>query len=201
MKKQLALCLAATLTAHASVVSWNYDRNGTVTGPSVAGVSPAANWNNSWPSDPLINLVDKDGAATTLDLAYSSFNGWNIQGSHPGVDTDGSYNKELLNGYLNAGPAPWNPAITSSSVSLSQIPYPKYDVIVYFSSDAADREGTVTDGTTTYHFKTLGPASISAGNATLARATDTTAAGYTVGANYAVFTGLTGVSKTLTVQM
>lgn len=201
MKKQIALCLAAAFPLQASIVSWNYDRNSTVTGSAVAGVSPAANWNNSWPANPTTDLIDKNGEPTTLDLAYTSFNNWNIQGTHPGLDGDGASNKELLNGYLNAGPAAWNPAITSSSVTLSQIPYPKYDVIVYFSSDAADREGTVSDGTTTYHFKTLGPASIAGSNAILAGATDTTTAGYTVGANYAIFSGLTGVTKTLTVQM
>lgn len=201
MKKQLLLCLAAALPLQASIVSWNYDRNGTVTGSNVAGVSPAENWNNSWPDNPTTDLIDKDGNPTTLDLAYTSFNNWNIQASHPGVDGDGKYNKELLNGYLNAGPAPWNPAITSSSVTLSQIPYPKYNVIIYFSSDGADREGTVSDGATTYHFKSLGAASIAGANATLTQATDTTTAGYSTGATYAIFTGLTGVTKTFTVQM
>jgi len=201
MKKQITLALAAAFTAQASIVSWNYDRNGTVSGTAVAGVSPAANWNNSWPANPTTDLIDKDGAATTLDLAYTSFNNWNIQGSHPGVDGDGSYNKELLNGYLNAGPAGWNPPVTSSSVTLSQIPYPKYKVIVYFSSDGADREGTVSDGVTTYYFKTLGAASISGSNAILTQAADTTTAGYATGANYAVFDNLTGASQTFTVQM
>lgn len=201
MKKQIALCLAAVFPLQASIVSWNYDRNSTVTGSAVAGISPATNWNNSWPANPTTDLIDKDGLPTTLDLAYTSFNNWNIQGTHPGLDGDGTSNKELLNGYLNAGPAGWNPPITSSSVSLSQIPYPKYDIIVYFSADAADREGTVSDGTTTYHFKTLGAASISGANATFAQATDTTTAGYSTAANYAIFTGLTGVTKTVTVQM
>jgi len=201
MKKQIVLALAATLTAEASIVSWNYDRNGTVTGSNVAGVAPAANWNNSWPANPTANLIDKDGAATTLDLAYTSFNNWNIQASNPGVDGNGTYNKELLNGYLNAGPAGWNPPVTSSSVTLSQIPYPKYKVIVYFSSDGADREGSVSDGVTTYYFKTLGAASIGGGNATLTQATDTTTGGYATGGNYAVFDQLTGTTKTFTVQM
>lgn len=201
MKKQIALCLAAAFPLQASIVSWNYDRNSTVTGNAVAGISPATNWNNSWPANPTTDLMDKNGESTTLDLAYTSFNNWNIQGTHPGLDGDGTSNKELLNGYLNAGPAAWNPAITSSSVTLSQIPYPNYDIIIYFSSDGADREGTVSDGTTTYHFKTLGAASISGTNAVLAQATDTTTAGYSTAGNYAIFSGLSGVTKTLTVQM
>jgi len=197
----LAIILTGIVPAGATVVSWNYDRFGTVEGAAIAGVSPAANWNNSWPANPVTNLIDKTGAATTLDIAYTSYNTWSIVGAGPAVDTDGTSNKRLLNGYLNAGPAPWSPAITSSSVALSQVPYPRYDLIVYFSSDGADREGSVTDGTTTYYFKSLGAPSVTGGNAILTKATDTTTAGYTVGANYAIFTGLTGASKTVTVQM
>ncbi len=201
-RTSLLFIIALATPASAEVISWNYDRYGTVTGTSTAGVVSVANWNNSWPANPVTNLINSDGNSTTLDLAYTSLNTWSIQGSGPALDGDGSSNKRLLNGYLNAGPAGWNPPITSSSVVLSQIPsYTSYDVIVYFSADAADREGTVTDGTTTYYFKTLGPASISGSNAVLTQATDTTATGYTIGANYAVFSGLTGNSKTITVQM
>ncbi|RYD36554.1 MAG: glycoside hydrolase family 27 protein [Verrucomicrobiaceae bacterium] len=183
------------------IVGWNYDRYGTVGGTAIAGVVPAANWNNSWPDNPLNNLIDSAGRPTTLDISYTSYNTWSIQGSSPALDGDGSSNKRLLNGYLNAGPASWSPSTTRTSVTLSQIPHGYYDLIVYFSSDGADREGSVDDGTTTYHFKTLGAASISGSNATFARATDTTTAGYTVGANHAVFSGLSGTTKTVAVQM
>ena len=195
-----ALFLASAAVASAAVVSWNYDRNGTVGGSNVAGVVPVANWNNSWPSNPTVNLVDDSGAATTLDLAYSSFNDWNIVGSHPGVDADGSYNRELLNGYLNSGPAGWNPPITYSQVVLGEIGYGTYDIIVYFSSDAAGREGTVSDGVTTYSFNTLGPASVSGSNALFGQTTDI-AGTYATAANYAIFSGLSGASQTITVQM
>ena len=186
--------------ASASVVSWNYDRNGTVSGANVAGVVPVANWNNSWPSNPTTNLVDDSGAATTVDISYQSFNTWSIVGSHPGVDLDGTYNRELLNGYLNSGPAGWNPPTTSSSVSFSQIGYSQYDIIVYFSADVAGREGSVTDGSTTYFFNTIGPASVSGTSAILVGTTDT-AGTYATSANYAVFHGLGGASQTITVQM
>ncbi len=201
MKTQIALSLAATLATQASIVSWNYDRFGTVTGDDTAGVVPAANWNNSWPANPTTDLIDKDGQPTTLDIAYTSFNTWSIQESDTGLDSDGTSNKRLLNGYLNAGPAEWGPAITASSVTISQIPYPDYDIIVYFSSDGADREGTVSDGATTYHFKTLGVASIGGDNATFVQATDATPDGYDTGANYAIFSGLSGAVQTITVQM
>lgn len=182
------------------IVSWNLDRYGTVGGPLVAGVAPAANWNNSWPSDPRTDLVDHLGIATTLDISYTSFNTWSIQSSGPALDADGTGNKRILNGYLNAGPAAWSPSITSSSVTLSEIPHGYYDLIVYFSSDAADREGQVSDGRTTFYFKTLGAAAIGGTNASLVPTTEVEDGVYPA-ANYAVFPGLSGTTHTVTVRM
>ena len=194
-----ALVVAAVTGAQAQVISWNLDNNGTIGGASqYAGVVSANNWNNSWPSNPTTDLMDNSGAATTLDLAYASFGTWRIQGSAPGQDADGSYNRNLLNGYLNSGPAAWGPWITNSYVSLSQIPFAQYDVYVYFSSDAAARNGIATDGTTSFSFSTLGSASVSGANALLVQTTDT--GNMNPGANYAVFSGLTGASQTFTVN-
>jgi len=193
--------LAATITgAQAQVISWNLDRFGTIGASDNAGVVLVNNWNNSWPSNPTVDLVDNSGAATTLDLGYGSFGQWSIQGSGPALDSDGSANKRLLNGYLNSGPAPWGPSITNSSVSLTQIPYAQYNIYVYFSSDAADRPGYVTDGTTSYFFNTLGAASIAGGNALLVQTTEASNANHP-GANYAVFSGLNSAAQTITVQM
>lgn len=193
----LALGLVVAVSASASVVSWNFDNNGTVTGSThFAGVVSVANWNNSWPSNPTTNLIDDAGAATTLDISYSSFGNYRIQASHPGVDGDGTYNSELLNGYLNSG-STQTPA--TSSVSLSQISYASYDLIVYFSSDVAGRTGTVTDGTTTYDFSTIGLTSVSGTNAILTQTTST--GGSNPLANYAIFSGLTGTTKTITVNI
>src|SRR5215471_6437439 len=105
-----ASILAATtaLTLRAQVISWNFDDYGTVNGSSVsyngvAGVVPVNNWNNSWPSNPTTGLMDSSGAATTLNLDYGPTSyAWSIQGSHPGQDANGTYNKEMLNGYLNS---------------------------------------------------------------------------------------------------
>jgi hypothetical protein len=140
--------------------------------------------------------MDNSGTATTLNLAYGSFNTWHIQASHPGADSSGLYNRELLNGYLNAGPAAWGPPVTNSFVTLSQIPYAQYDVYVYFSSDASGRIGSITDGTTKYYFSTLGSASISGPDALLTQTTDTSNA-FPL-ANYARFSGETAGSLTLT---
>jgi len=191
-----ALFAALATSAGAQVISWNLDDWSTVSGAgSYAGVVPANNWNNSWPSNPTSNLMDNSGTSTTLNLAYGSFNTWHIQASHPGQDANGSYNRELLNGYLNAGPAAWGPSVTNSHITLSQIPYAQYDVYVYFSSDVAGRNGSVTDGTTTYFFSTIGPGSISGANALLTQTTDISA--LFPQADYARFSG-TASSLTLT---
>src|SRR5215831_9568902 len=124
-----ALTLLCADSARAQVISWNFDDYGTVNGSSVsyngvAGVVPVNNWNDSWPSNPTTGLMDSSGTATTLNLDYGPTSyAWSIQGSHPGQDANGTYNKEMLNGYLNAGPAAWNPPVTNSHITLSQIPY------------------------------------------------------------------------------
>jgi hypothetical protein len=196
----IAAVIAAATPAYSAVVSWNLDHNGGVSGSNVAGLVPVSNWNNSWPSNPTTDLIDDSGAPTTLDIAISTFNTWSVFGFHPGQDADTTYNKELLNGYLNAGPAPWMPAITYSQIAMSEIPYANYNVIVYFSSDVSGRAGDVTDGATNYSFVTVGPASVSGANALFAQTTDTGGT-YTTTANYAVFSGLSGASQTVKVQM
>ncbi len=195
--------LPALPVGEAGIIGWNYDRYGTLGGDRVAGVVPAANWNNSWPDNPLTNLSDASGTVTSLDISYASFNDYSVNGGggpNPGQDADGSYNRELLNGYLNAGPAAWGPTVTRTSVTLSEIPHGYYDLIVYFSADVADREGQVGDGTTTYYFRTIGPPSVSGTDAVLVETTQTSPDSYPA-ANYAIFTNLSGVSRTVSVQM
>jgi len=186
----------------AAVVSWNYDVYGDVFGTRVAGIVPVANWNNSYPSNPTTNLIDDSGTATTVDISYSSVNYYYVNQPNfwPGQDANGTYNKHLLNGYLNAGYADWNPPQTYSRVVISEIGYTSYNIIVYFSSDVAGREGNVTVGATNYSFNTVGPASVTGSNAVFAQTTDTSSS-YATAANYAVFSGLSGTSQTITVQM
>ena len=84
---------------------------------------------------------------------------------------------------------------TNSAIAITQIPFSYYDVYVYFSSDAAGRSGTVTDGDTRFSFSTIGAASISAANAVLTRTTDT-GTNYP-SANYVIFTGLSGNNQNI----
>ncbi|HEX9047463.1 MAG TPA: hypothetical protein VF988_10590, partial [Verrucomicrobiae bacterium] len=126
----------------------------------------------------------------TLNLSYSSFNSWHVQGSHPGYDANGTANKEFLNGYLNSGPAAWSPWTTNTSVTLTNIPYAKYDVIIYFNSDTSGRHGSIGNGVTTNYFSTLGSASINGANALLVPTTSTNSASFP-SADFAFFPGMT----------
>jgi len=202
MKATILPLFVAAATSNADVVSWNFDVYGDVFGERVAGIEPVANWNNSYPDNPTTNLIDDSGAATTVDISYSAVNYFwvNQPNLWPGQDADGTFNKHLLNGYLNAGYANWGPPQTFSRVVISEIGYTNYDIIVYFSSDVAGRAGDVTDDTTTYSFNTVGPDSVTGDSAVFAQTTDTGGT-YETAANYAVFSGLSGPSQTITVQM
>lgn len=190
------------VSAQAQVISWNLDNYATINpsnpaapNPNQAGVVLAPNWNDSYyqsgvpyTSSSGTNLFDSTGAMTTLGYTESLGNSsYAIQFAHPGVDADGSYNRELLNGYLNAN--------TAATISLVGIPYSTYDIYVYISSDTAGRTGTVSIGSTTYDFSTIGPAEISGANALFQQTTDTT--GANPSADYAVFTGLIGATQTI----
>lgn len=179
------------------VISWNLDNNGTLFPSDLAGVAPAYNWVNSSPDNPTIGLTNNAGVGTTLDLGYGSFNTWSVQGSNPGLDFDGTLNKALLNGYLNSGPAGWNPPTTNTYISFTNVPYARYDVIVYFNSDASGRRSTLSDGTTTYYFSTMGSASIS-GDDALFRPTTQTDDSQFPSADFAFFPGLTTSTRTFT---
>lgn len=196
----LVVAAAGTASLHAAVVSWNYDYNGTVTGTNQAGVVLVANWNNSWPSNPTTDLIDNTGASTTVDISYASYTGYFLTGSHPGADADGSYNRELLNGFMASGPAAWGPWITESRVIISQIPYAQYNIIVYFGSDGSNRAGYVTNDSTNYYFSTIGSSSVSGSNAILTQTTQTDNSAYPQ-ANYAIFSGLSATDQIIRVQM
>lgn len=205
MKKRTLLVstflVALAIGAQAQSISYNYDSNGTVGNPdgsyngvNYAGAYSTVGWINDWSTYPTANLMDNTGAATTLSL--SSFNNsgmWNL-GSHPGQDANGTYNNELLNGYINGTGA------GNTGFTLSQIPYSTYDIYVYFMSDDGTRVGTVTDGASTYYFGADPGSVVSGGNAVLTQATATDNSGFNTQANYAVFSGLTGASQTISTE-
>ena len=192
-------------TVQAQTISWNFDGYGDISGSSQqAGVVLSPYWNSTYLIDGNSgatenNLLDSSGLATTTSVGNfidNSQYGWAIQFSSPGVDANGDYNRNLLNGYLNNGGG------GSVSMTLNSIPYPIYRIIVYLSSDTAGRPGTVNVGSTTYDFTSMGPTEIGglpattgSGNASFIQTTDTS--GANPSADYAIFTGLTGSSQTI----
>lgn len=208
----LAVALAASsligtapLVCGQSVISFNEDYYGTIAPAATAGVLSATNWNDSYllnnmqagnGNNTFAGLVNSAGATTTLNVTTSADSIYAIQFSDPGSDADGTSNKRLLNGYLNAGSAA---GTTTTKFTLTNIPYASYNIIAYFSSDTAGRAGTVNVGTTTYDFSTIGAPEISGTNALFTQTTDTT--GINPSADYAVFTGLSGTSETITTNI
>jgi autotransporter-associated beta strand protein len=179
------------------VISWNMDDYSTLNPTDLAGLAPAVNWVDSWLNDVTANMPDNTGATTTMGFARSSFNSYHVQGSHPGLDANGTANRELINGFLNSGPAAWSPWTTNTSVSLTNIPYAKYDVIVYLNSDTSGRKSTISDGTTEFAFSTMGTASRSGANALFLPTTDTNSSKFP-SADFAFFPGLTTSSRQFT---
>ena len=184
-----AILLGLTgLAAHAQgIISWKFNNGAAIpsNGTSFAGVTNAAFWNSS--QGAVANLLANNGSSSGVSLAFSSaYGAWGI-GGVGAPDNDGLYNKAIFAGYGNGG---------SDTLSLSGISYSQYVVIVYFSSDTDGRNGTVSDGATTYDFTTMGISATSGNNAIFAQTLATTGAGPS--ADYAVFTNLSGASQTLT---
>jgi hypothetical protein len=201
----LAVVGSLAASVHAQSISWNFDGYGDISGASQqAGVVLAPYWNSTYLIDGNSgatenNLLDSSGAATSMSVGNfvdNSQYGWAIEFSTPGMDANGDYNRNLLNGYLNNGGG------GSVSMTLNSIPYSAYSIIVYLSSDTAGRTGTVNVGSTTYDFSTMGPAEIGgvpatagSGNAAFIQTIDTS--GANPSADYAVFSDLTGSSQTI----
>jgi hypothetical protein len=198
MKKLIALTLvlAAAAGVQAQVISWNDSGDVPTTIPTagIAGIVPAANWNNSTAG---MSLLDNTGAATGASFTVSgSWGAWHTAGSSPGQDANTTYNRNLLNGYANT-----SSGIGPEVLSISSIPYPVYNLIVYLSSDTAGRTGTLADSATltTYDFTTIGPGAISGANAVLTQSTDT--GGLNPSANYVIFSNVGSSSDTLTLNI
>jgi len=174
-----------------------------------AGLALATNWNDSWEENfstvnssgvTVNNLFDLTGAATALGLTYAGYNGYAGDGDsyRPNQDANGTYNMQMLNGYLNAGPAAWNPPITNSYVSLTNVPYSTYDVVIYIDSDTSGRNFRITDGPTSYYGVTLGGVAEVEGTNALFLPTTQTNSSQFPRADFAFFPGLTGSTNTFT---
>jgi hypothetical protein len=188
----LAFALAGVSAQAQNIISWQY-ANGNIIpsdGSSFAGVALAPYWNNSQESG-VADLLASDGSLSGVSLGFTDqYGSWGI-GSITSPDGNGYYNKAILDGYGNTA--------TSDTLSLSGISFSLYNVIVYFSSDTDGRTGTISDGTTTFSFSTMGIAATTPANAILTPTTDTGSGN--PAADYAIFSGLTGSSQTLTLNI
>jgi hypothetical protein len=201
MKKLIMLTLVAAATAGVqaqNIISWNDQGSAsgnstplnTIPASGVAGVVPAINWNNSIVG---MSLIDDSGAATSASFTISgTWGAWRINATSPGQDADTTYNRNLLDGYVNS-----SSGVDPSTISITGIPYSLYDVYVYLSSDTAGRAGTISDSYTgiTYDFSTMGPVEVSGANAVFTQSTDT--GGLNPTADYVVFQNVSGSSDTL----
>jgi len=202
--------LATAINLHAQVISWDIGDNNIITGGSqFAGIVSEAYWNNTYYENGNAtgstvvnqNLTDSSGATTAVSVtqlaSQNSYNYWAINFTTPGQDADGTYNRNLLNGYQNDGAtvAPY-----TSGITISNINFTKFDLYVYFSSDTAGRIGNVTDGATTYFFTTIGPAETSGANALFTQTTETSSLNNPA-ADYAVFRGLTDNTESIYVTV
>src|SRR5215469_10961432 len=96
------------------IISWNLDDWSTINPTDLTGLAPATNWVDTYLNNVTTGLPDNTGATTTVNLDYSSYNTYQVYSSHLGFDANGTKNKEMLNGFLNAGPASWNPPVTNT---------------------------------------------------------------------------------------
>jgi len=179
------------------VISWNLDDWSTINPNDLAGLAPATNWVDTYLNNITVGLPDNTGTATTLNLSWSSFNTYQIDNFHPGYDANGTANRELLNGFLNAGPAAWGPPVTNTYIALTNIPYAQYDIVVYFNSDTSGRHASIDNGTTTYYFSTMGSPSVNGANALFTPTTQTNSAVFP-SADFAFFPGMTNPNAVFT---
>ena len=111
----------------------------------VAGLVPQAHFNNANGATGTLNgLLESSGATTGANLSWSSPNTWSS-----GIDTS-TPNGKLLNGYIDSGGS----AAKGAMVTVTNIPYKTYDLVVYLNTDGGtprvgDYEVTTSGSTTT----------------------------------------------------
>jgi autotransporter-associated beta strand protein len=148
-----------------------------------AGLALSTNWNDNWneswggvawngntggkPNFLWINnLWDSSLANSGMSIAHWEWNGvavFNNGNSRPPQDADGSFNLQMINGYMNIGPT-W-PVDWHSWMIISNVPYATYDVVVYFNSDVAGRNASIDNGRKTNYISTVGVPVVAGANA------------------------------------
>ena len=191
-----ALLVAAANLSPAQTISLNFVRGSSgasaLSTSDIAGAVPAIQWNNA----PQANADDNVGFALTDDsgAATGASAEWHSGGSSWSVATagaGGAGDKLMMTGYLDQG-GDGNGQI--HTITISNIPYPTYDVYLYHSSSGgANRSARYQANSVDIFTRNLDPANtfngfIEAGYPTLAEAANL---GNSAG-NYVRWQGLSG---------
>lgn len=130
----LSILFALSQPAHGASIGVNFATNGSGTNLNLApadvtGVVPQANWNNAQNTDPsLTNLVNDQGSGTSASMTWPH---------RPITTTSALPNNVPAFALLLAG-IDLNSALT---VAISNIPYAKYDLYLYFSNASQNLSG------------------------------------------------------------
>ncbi len=173
----------STATIPAGAGAWGTLQWSNVVGASNAAADGYAAGGNG---NATTNLKDGHGTATSASVSFGVNNTWRIY-SFPANDTD-----RMRRGYLDSN------GFAQVDVALSNLPYSRYTVVVYFGADGADRLGSVSaNGSPEIFFKT--DALVASIFNPLVEATATDAAS-AVRSSYAVMRGVTGSTCTISLK-
>lgn len=163
----------ATIVTNAISIDWGVNAGNVLQPTEAGGVVTVTNWNGFTDVANHLNLTNNHGIATTADLTIHNLNGLAAVNSTAGL------NGRMLNGviYNNGFPA----AGFNNVLTISAIPYERYDVYVYLDNNATGRTADFRIGTDVQQFLD----------------TQTTGTIFTRGENYLLFTGVTGTGFTL----
>jgi len=153
-----------------------------VTGTAGAGVFEQSHWNNAAGNTGSAPLVNGSNGAVDATVEWTSNNTWAV--ADPAVTVPADANASLIDGYLDTSD------VSTTRVKVVNIPYRKYDVVVYVDGDhtAGTNAGTYTaNGKVRRTVKDLGNWPILAGGGTFNEVPSSSATG-----NYIVFRNLSG---------
>jgi hypothetical protein len=172
----------ASVTGSAGVVAQSNWNN---VGPTTASPTAGAGGNGVLDAIGTANdLLDSNGVATTVDVTWQADNTWAAAGGN--VTND---DQRLMDGYLDN-----SQSLDETRVEFQQIPYPTYDVIVYFGSDGNGRSGAIQlndDFTTQVWYQTSTGGGSFAGPSSYSRAS-AAREDLATPANYAFYAGVQG---------
>lgn len=195
-----ALALGVTQSAaFGALIGINFNKSGAagnLAGSDLAGAPgfEQINWQNVSANATNLTLTDSSGAATTATMTASGTFGSFVL-SPSGTD------EKLNDGWITSA----NPSSTPTTITLSNIPYASYSIVVYTLASSIFGPRSTTVGGTTYFL--VGPSSESQsgyldGNSstpyTYIQGTSTSSGSPTPNGDYVVFTNLTGSSQTIT---